>query len=109
RISVLKAEENGSISGPEASGPIVLPPAVANAAWSQPGGTPANAPGHLALGEAVHTIWTTDAGEGSSKRTRLTAIPIVYDNKIYTMDSEGSIRALSVSNGATLWEVKTVP
>ncbi len=109
RISVLKADETGAISGPEATGPIMLPPAIANASWSQPGGVATNAPGHLAIGEALHTIWTADAGEGSSKRMRLTAVPIVYDNKIYTMDSEGTIRAMSEANGATLWAVKTVP
>ncbi|MGO9170499.1 MAG: PQQ-binding-like beta-propeller repeat protein [Rhodomicrobium sp.] len=109
RISVLKADEKGAISGPESAGTVVLPPAVTNAAWSQPGGVATNAPGHLAIGEALKTVWTADAGEGSSKRTRLTAIPIVYNDKIYTMDSEGSIRALSVSSGATLWQVKTIP
>ena len=86
RISVLKADEKGTVSGPEATGPIVLPPAMANASWSQPGGVASNAPGHLAIGDALHTLWTADAGEGSSKRQRLTAIPIVYGNKIYTMD-----------------------
>ena len=109
RISVLKADEKGSISGPEATGSIVLPPAVTNAAWSQPGGVPTNAPGHLAIGETLHTIWAVDAGEGSSKRERLTAIPIVYDGKIFTMDAEGTIRALSAANGAVVWSFATVP
>ena len=109
RISVLKADEKGAISGPEATGPIMLPPAMANASWSQPGGVASNAPGHLAMGEALHTLWTADAGEGSSKRQRLTAVPIVYNNKIYTMDSEGTIRAISASDGSRLWSVKTVP
>jgi outer membrane protein assembly factor BamB len=109
RISVLKADEKGAISAPEASGPIVLPPAVVNASWSQPGGVPTNAPGHLAVGEALQTVWTASAGEGSTKRTRLTAIPIVYDNKIYTLDSEGSARAISVANGETVWKFSTVP
>jgi outer membrane protein assembly factor BamB len=109
RVSVLKADEKGAVSGPEAAGPIVLPPAVTNAAWSQPGGVPTNAPGHLAIGEALHTIWTADAGEGSSKRTRLTAIPIVYDNKIYTLDAEGTVRAISVAGGQTVWRVGTIP
>ncbi len=109
RVSVLKAEEKGAISGPEATGTIVLPPAVVNASWSQPGGVPTNAPGHLAVGEALRTVWTADAGEGSSKRTRLTAIPIVYDNKIFTMDAEGTVHAISVSNGGTVWKVSTLP
>jgi outer membrane protein assembly factor BamB len=109
RISVLKADEAGAISGAEATGPITLPPAIANASWSQPGGVPSNAPGHLALAEALHTLWTADAGEGTSKRTRLTAVPIVFGDRIYTMDSEGTIVAFSAANGQTLWAVKTVP
>jgi outer membrane protein assembly factor BamB len=109
RISVLKAGEKGSLSGPEAAGPITLPPAVTNASWSQPGGVPTNAPGHLAIGEALHTVWTADAGEGSAKRMRLTAIPIVYDNKIYTLDAEGTVHAISAANGGAVWKVSTLP
>ena len=109
RISVLKADEKGTISGPEATGPITLPPAVTNASWSQPGGVPTNAPGHLAIGDALHTIWTADAGEGSSKRERLTAIPIVYEKRIFTMDAEGTVRAISVANGGVEWRFNSVP
>ncbi len=109
RISVLKVEENGSVSAPEASGPITLPPAVTNASWSQPGGVPTNAPGHLAIGDVLHTIWTADAGEGSSKRERLTAIPIVYEKQIFTMDAEGTVRAISVANGGVEWRFSTKP
>ncbi len=109
RVSVLEAEKKGAVAGPESAGPIMLPPAVVNVAWSQPGGTATNAPGHLAIGEAIHTIWTTAAGEGSAKRRRLTAIPIVYDNKIFTMDAEGAIRAISTADGSTVWKFDTVP
>jgi outer membrane protein assembly factor BamB len=109
RISVLKADEKGAVSGPEAAGGVMLPPAVTNASWSQPGGVASNAPGHLAVGETLNSLWTVSAGEGSSKRMRLTAIPIVYDKKIYTMDAEATVRAISASDGSVLWEVKNVP
>ncbi len=109
RISVLKADEKGSVSAPEAVGAITLPPAVMNASWSQPGGVPTNAPGHLAIADALHTVWTATAGEGSSKRERLTAIPIVYDKKIFTMDAQGTVRAISAENGGVLWSFSTVP
>jgi outer membrane protein assembly factor BamB len=109
RISVLKAEEKAGVAGAETANPISLPPAVVNVAWSQPGGTPTNAPGHLAVGDTLHTVWTANAGEGSAKRKRLTAIPIVYEGKIFTMDAEGSVRAISASDGGTVWRVGTTP
>ncbi len=109
RISVISADQKGAISGPESTSPIVLPPPIANASWSQPGGVPTNAPGHLVVGDTLRTIWTADAGEGSTKRTRLTASPIVYDNKIYTMDAEGAVHAISAANGERLWTVPTIP
>jgi outer membrane protein assembly factor BamB len=110
RIPVLKAEEKGTISGPDAAaGPVSLPPPIANASWSQPGGVATNAPGHLLVNDTLHTLWTISTGEGSSKRTRLTAIPIVYNGKIYTMDAEGTVRAFSGDNGSSLWEVRTTP
>jgi outer membrane protein assembly factor BamB len=109
RISILKSEEKEGINSAEVPGPINLPPAVTNASWSQPGGVPANAPGHLAFSGQLHTIWTVSAGEGSSKRMRLTAIPIVYGNKIFTLDAEGTVRALSAESGATIWKTSLVP
>jgi outer membrane protein assembly factor BamB len=110
RIPVVKSEEKTAISGPDAAaGPVVLPPPITNVSWSQPGGVPTNAPGHLLIGETLRTLWTADSGEGTSKRTRLTAIPIVYNGKIYTMDAEGTVRSIAAESGTTLWQVRTVP
>ncbi|MBT3070557.1 PQQ-binding-like beta-propeller repeat protein [Rhodomicrobium sp. Az07] len=110
RVSVLGGvEDKGSIAAAEVASPVSLPPAVMNASWSQPGGVPTNAPGHLAFGQNMRTAWTASAGEGSSKRMRLTAIPIVYDGKVYTLDAEGTVRAISMENGGTVWRMSTVP
>ena len=48
RVSVIQ-QENITSDLAAASRPIVLPQPQANDAWSQPGGTATNAPGHLAL------------------------------------------------------------
>ncbi|KAI93564.1 pyrrolo-quinoline quinone [Rhodomicrobium udaipurense JA643] len=110
RMSVLGGvEDKGSISAAEVASPVSLPPAVMNVSWSQPGGVATNAPGHLAFGQDLRTAWTASAGEGSSKRMRLTAIPIVYDGKVYTLDAEGTIRAISMESGGTVWRMSTVP
>jgi outer membrane protein assembly factor BamB len=109
RISVLRTGEKEGLAAPEVAVTVSLPPALANASWSQAGGTPSNAPGHLALGGSLKKVWSADAGEGSSKRTRITAIPIVYENKVFTLDAKGTVRAISAANGGTVWSVSLVP
>lgn len=107
RVSVLKAGEKAL--GAEAPLPVALPPAYINSGWTQAGGVPTNAPGHLVAGSATQKLWSTSAGEGSSKRARITAIPVVYEGKVFTLDAEGRLRAHSASNGSRLWEQNLLP
>ena len=80
-----------------------------NASWSQPGGLPSNNPGHLALSDSVNKVWAADAGTGSSSRGRLSAVPLVADGKVYTLDAGGSVTAFAASSGATLWSANVTP
>ncbi len=65
----------------------VLPVAAVNNDWTQPGGRPDNAPGHLALSGSLSTKWQVDVGFGSSKRSRVVASPIVFNGRVFTLDS----------------------
>lgn len=87
RVAILPT--SAKIPGELASGdqPIALSSAEENSDWSQPGGIASNAPGHLALGSAVHKAWNSDAGVGSGKSGRLTASPIVLGDRVYTLDA----------------------
>jgi outer membrane protein assembly factor BamB len=107
RVSVIQ-QENIGYDLANADRPVVLPAAYQNDAWSQPGGTPTNALGHLALNGSVKSIWTADIGKGSSFYGKLTASPIVYDNKVYTLDAAGKVSAFSTS-GAVVWQASTAP
>lgn len=108
RIPVLAAQDTVTGALPGAEKPITLPPARANDTWAQPGGEPNNAPGHLALASAVRQTWSADAGTGSSKKGRITASPIVYDGRIYTLDAEARVTAFSTS-GSSIWSVSLAP
>ncbi len=88
---------------------VRLPPPEANRAWPQPGGYANHAMHHLALGDAPNRAWSANAGSGSSDWERLTAQPVVAEGRIFTMDTEGEVRAFDVNNGARLWVVETVP
>ncbi|MDZ4843055.1 MAG: PQQ-binding-like beta-propeller repeat protein [Hyphomicrobium aestuarii] len=94
----------------EAGTPVALPPIRANEAWSQPGGEPSNAPGHLALSSAApKQVWSGDVGDGSSSKGRLTASPVVADGRVYTLDADGKVTAFSASGGGVVWRTQLVP
>jgi len=92
-----------------ATRPVSLPPAKANASWSQPGGVPSNNLGHLALGGGLQKVWSADAGTGSSSRGRLSAVPLVAEGKVFTLDAAGHVSAFSASGGARIWQTDLTP
>ena len=109
RISVLKTQEGFQVDAEQTKKPVVLPQARRNADWDQPGGVASNAPGHLEFGGGLGAVWRADIGEGSSDDGRLTASPIVYQGKIYTLDTEGVVSAFSASSGSRTWRVSLAP
>jgi len=110
RIPVLPAQEKTIGELAEASGPITLPPPRLNEAWAQPGGEPNNSPGHLALsGSNLRQAWSASAGRGRSKVGRVTAPPIVYEGRVFALDSDGALSAFSMSGGSSLWKVSLAP
>ncbi len=109
RISVLKSQDGFQVDAGLTKKPVVLPQAKRNADWDQPGGVASNAPGHLEFGGGLGAVWRADIGEGSSDEGRLTASPIVYQGKIYTLDTEGVVSAFSASSGSRIWRVSLAP
>ena len=53
--------------------------------------------------------WRADAGTGSGSAGRVTASPIVYADRIYTLDAEGNVSAFSTSGGSAVWRVSLKP
>jgi outer membrane protein assembly factor BamB len=109
RISVLKSQDGFQVDAEQSKKPVVLPQARRNTDWDQPGGVASNAPGHLEFGGGLGAVWRADIGEGSSDDGRLTASPIVYQGKIYTLDTEGVVSAFSTSSGSRIWRVSLAP
>ena len=109
RISVMKPQDSPSIDPAVRAKPVSLPPAKTNMAWSQPGGVASNAPGHLSWSASGATLWRASAGSGSSSGGRLTASPIVYQGKIFTLDAEGEVAAFSETSGDRQWRISLSP
>lgn len=110
RVAILKGDETATGALQDTSaGPVSLPPPRANDTWTQPGGDPNNAPGHLAYGGGRQKAWSVDVGTGSSKVGRITASPIVYDGRIYTLDADGRVSAFPLSGGSAVWTASLKP
>ena len=109
RIAVITDPTTVVADPAEAARPVQLPAPQANASWSQPGGSPSNSLGHLALKRRVRKIWSADAGTGSSSSGRLSAVPLVADGKVFTLDAGGTVSAFSAANGARVWSQDVTP
>jgi len=109
RIAVITDPTAVGVDPAEAARPIQLPPPQANASWSEPGGSPGNNPGHLVLGDQLRKVWGADAGTGSSSSGRLSAVPLVADGKVFTLDAAGTVSAFSSASGGKLWRVSLTP
>jgi outer membrane protein assembly factor BamB len=84
---------------------VVLPPPERVADWPLPGGNAANAMHHLYLGDDVQLAWRANIGSGSGGASQLLARPVVAGGRVFTVDSQGQISALSAGNGQRLWRV----
>ena len=92
-----------------ANQPVVIPAAVSNSDWTQPGGVPSHAMHNLALGSDVKRAFAVNAGRGSDSYGRLTASPIVAGGRVFILDSQAEVRAVQASDGADIWSRSLVP
>lgn len=103
RISVLTNEADIAVDPATAAAPFTLPEAVANADWAQPGGDSDKSMGHVALPAKRAIAWTTSIGAGSTLKARLAAAPVVAGGKVFTIDTNSTVRAFDAASGRQLW------
>ena len=109
RVSVMTSEQSITVDPEASKEAIIVPAAFTNAEWSQPGGTASNAFQHVALGGTLTRLWSANAGSGSSSHGRLTASPIVFGNRIFTLDTKATVHAIEAASGKRLWSVALTP
>ena len=106
RIPILPSENDIIPDRTLVSVEVLVPEAVANDTWSQPGGNAAKSMGHLALGGSLGKAWSAQIA-GGSNRERLAAAPVIAENRLFVIDVEGTINAFAADTGAKLWAVET--
>jgi outer membrane protein assembly factor BamB len=106
RVAVLVNEADIDIDPATAALPMSLPEAVVNDSWAQSGGNARKSVGHVALGQSLGVAWTVSIGKGSDKDGRLGGGPVVADGKVFTMDTQGTVRAFDTRNGGQIWSTR---
>ena len=106
RIPVLSSEAAIEVDPALAGVAVTLPLAQVNADWSQPGGNAAKSMGHVGLSASPAQAWRVGIGAGSSNRAQLAASPVIAEGKIFTIDTQAVVRAISPENGATIWQTQ---
>ena len=82
--------------------PISLPAPQANADWTHRAGNAKHQQPHGVLSSAPQLVWSAPIGQGSSRRNRISAAPVVADGRIFTLDAGSGLVATAMS-GAQLW------
>ena len=85
---------------------ITLPPAAPMPSWPQPGGGPTHMVGHVAIG-GFNPAWRASIGEGGGYRQKITAQPIVFNNRVAAMDSDGTVVCFALDTGGRIWRTDT--
>ena len=82
----------------------VLPQAIVNQSWAQSSINPQHVIGNLKAGFSLKELWTENFGKGINKRDIILAAPVVFNDRIYVMDSRGLVSAFGLKNGKRLWK-----
>jgi outer membrane protein assembly factor BamB len=81
--------------------PISLP-AATTGDWTHRAGNARHLMPHSALTSAPQLAWSAVIGEGSSRKNRIGAAPVVADGRVFTIDAGTAVSATSTAGGS-LW------
>ncbi len=87
---------------------IVLPAPTLNTNWAQPGGNESKSMGHLMLPDTLTKAWTASIGSGSDPTRRLNAAPMVYEGRVFTIDTKGNVRVFDTKTGRVTWNQRII-
>ncbi len=101
------AVEDEIVADPQiASVPVVVPAPTTNASWAQSGGSASKSLGHLSLSASPARAWSVSIGNGGGSRARLAAAPVVANGRVYTIDTDATVKAFDAQSGGLLWSVQ---
>jgi outer membrane protein assembly factor BamB len=109
RLSILQLQKDLVPNPAIEAEDIALPEIWQNKFWPQAGGYPNHAMTHVALAPKIKRVWTASIGSGGDKRTPLTALPVIAEDRVFTLDTAGNLSAFTLENGKRVWRQSVVP
>jgi len=106
RISILTSTQTLDADSSISSLSIVLPKPYRNANWALPGGNAAHSIQHLEMSDNLSLAWRRKIGRGSGKYNRVISGPTAADGKVFAVDVEGDVFAVSLVSGQLLWSAE---
>ncbi|MBK5911608.1 hypothetical protein CCR85_08915 [Rhodothalassium salexigens] len=106
RVPVLTTDQKLEVDAEAAGERVFLPRPYRNLHWPQPGAVPSHAIYHLALPQGLDLAWRADIGRGESFDTRLVGEPVVYGERVFTIDTHAQITAFDAQDGRQLWRTQ---
>ena len=104
RVPVLDFETRIDAESELADIPVRLPPPEPNAEWPQPGGSATKSMGHLKVADTLSAAWSVSIGKGSDSTRRLNAGPVMAGGRVFTIDTQATVRAFDAATGREEWQ-----
>ena len=106
RISILELSETLTVVAPTAPDQIILPDPYVNTDWPQAGGNVQHVVQHTGATGPLDKAWSIDIGEGSGRKGRIVAPPVIAGGTIFTVDSRYKVSAFNETSGDEIWSFK---
>ena len=106
RISILELADTLEITGALQPSDVVLPDPVLQNDWAQSGGNSTHSMQRLTSDGSLDKAWTKDFGKGSSNKGRIVAPPVIQGDRLFVMDANSNVQALSADGGSRIWQHK---
>ncbi len=87
---------------------VSLPGMSSLGSWTQVAANAQNNVPHVAFSSAPQVIFNTDFGQGSTRKYKITAEPVIAGGQVFVMDSQSTVAALT-TGGERLWTSDLTP
>ncbi|MDR2412182.1 MAG: PQQ-binding-like beta-propeller repeat protein [Holosporales bacterium] len=86
-----------------------IPPATIISSWQQPGYNAAHILPSIVGPKDFRKDWETSLSYGEDRTWKISADPLLADNRLFVLDAGGILFALQTETGAILWKTSLTP